>query len=88
MRIKEGYKLIEIIGEWVVVPNDDKVLDFNKILTLSESAAFLWNKLQDESNVNELILLLLAEYEIDSNTAEIDVNTFIADLSKIGLLQE
>lgn len=87
MRIKEGYLLIDIAGEWVVVPNDETVIELNKILTLSGSAEFLWNKLKDECNVDELVSLLLGEYEIDRNTAEIDVNKFIVDLSSLGLLQ-
>lgn len=88
MRLKEGYKLIDIIGEWMVIPNSEKTIDINKLLTLSESGAFLWDKLKDEIDVDELVSLLLSEYEVDRTTAEIDVNSFIKDLNDIGLLQE
>lgn len=88
MRLKDGYELIKIIEEWVVVPVGDKMLAVNGILTLSESGAFLWDKLKNDLNISELVSLLLAEYGVDENTAEIDVNEFVADLKKLGLLEE
>lgn len=88
MRLKEGYKLNKIIGEWVVMPIADKMLEVNGILTLSESGAFLWEKLKNGSEISELVLSLLTEYKIDRNTAETDVNQFIADLKRLRLLQE
>lgn len=88
MRLKEGYELNNIIGEWAVVPIGGRMTDVNGILTLSESGAFLWNKLKTGSDIEKLVSSLLAEYKIDRSTAEEDVRQFIADLNKLGLLEE
>lgn len=88
MRLKEGYEIVEVIGEWVAVPIGDKMLEVEGIITLSESGVFLWNQLKNEVDINELVLLLCSEYEVDKKTAEVDVNEFINNLKRLELLQE
>lgn len=88
MRLKEGYEVIEVIGEWVAVPIGDKMLEVEGMITLSESGVFLWNQLKNEVDINELVLLLCSEYEVDKETAEVDVNEFINNLKRLELLQE
>lgn len=88
MKLKEGYELIDIMCESLVVPIADKMTGIDGILRLSESGVFLWKQLKDEVSVEDLVSLLCAEYNADKNTAEVDVKSFIASLSSLGLLFE
>ena len=42
MRIKDGFELREICGEHVILSHGMDNIDFSKIISLNETAAFLW----------------------------------------------
>lgn len=70
MKIVDGFKLREVCGEFVVVPEGSKLVDFNKMLSLNGSAAFLWKAVEGKDfDVQTLADLLVGEYEIDPAVA-------------------
>ncbi|HBX22962.1 MAG TPA: PqqD family protein [Desulfotomaculum sp.] len=87
MKIKQNFMLREIAGSWLVVPLGERVVDFNGIITLSETGAFLWEILEKGAGVNELVDQLLLEYDVDETTARADVVEFIAALEEGALLE-
>lgn len=87
MKIKEGFILREIADSWVVVPIGQRVIEFNGLMTLSESGALLWDKLQNNTEPEALVNLILAEYDTDKETAKADVSCFISQLYEKGLIQ-
>ena len=48
MKLKDGFLLKEIAGSWVVVPVGEQVVDFQMMITLNETGAFLWEKLKNK----------------------------------------
>lgn len=86
MKIKEGFTLKNIVGTFIVLPIGKRVIEFNVMLTLSESGAVLWRKLEEEASMSELITTLLNEYDIDNETAERDIEQFINSLNERKLL--
>lgn len=44
MRIKDGFELREICGEHVILSHGMDNIDFSKIISLNETAAFLWKE--------------------------------------------
>ena len=87
MKIKPGFLLRNIAGVDVVVPVGEMSVDFNGIITLNDTGKFLFEKLmaQDVSE-DELLRLLLAEYEVDEETAKADIREFIAKIEEANLL--
>lgn len=71
MKVVKGFRLRKLVGEYIVVPESTELINFNKMLVLNESAAYLWEKVQhlDEFSVDTLADLLVENYEIDRNTA-------------------
>ena len=86
MKIKDGFMLRQIAGSWVVVPLGQRVVEFNGLMTLSESGALIWKKLETGAELDELIQLILAEYDIDEVTARNDVEEFIDNAKASGVL--
>lgn len=86
MRLKEGFMLKEIAGTWVVVPIGQRVVEFGGMMTLSESGAELWRKLESETDMEELVNVLINSYDIDKETARGDVDQFLSSLREKGLL--
>ena len=73
MKIKDGFTLRTICGEHVVVGEGLAQVNFNKILSLNESAAYLWNAVQGkEFTVDTLTDLLLEQYEVEREQAAAD----------------
>ena len=81
MKIKSGYLIREIAGAYVVVPAGEQVSEFNGLMTLNETAAFIWKILVDGADEDALVSALLDEYDIDEATARNDVKKVI-DLLK------
>lgn len=87
MKIRDGFMLREVAGQWVVVPLGERVVEFNCIMTLSESGALLWKMLEKDVLEEELVQAVLQEYSIDEETANTDAQEFIASLREKGLIE-
>ncbi|MEQ8154199.1 MAG: PqqD family protein [Clostridiaceae bacterium] len=88
MKIKDGFMLREIVDTWVVVPLGERVVEFNGLMTVSETGALLWKGIEEGKNVGSLVDSIIAEYDIDKETASADTLEFIAAIEKNGLLEQ
>lgn len=86
MKIRDGFVLRNVADVTIVVPAGEASLDFNGMVTLNETGAFLWKLLSEERTEDELVEAMLAEYEVDEPTARAGISKFVARLSKEGLL--
>ena len=77
MKIKDGFILRKIAGKDIVVPIGNNIADFNGVIRLNESAAFLWKVLQEEISKVDLVNSLIEEYGIDKSLATNDVEGFL-----------
>lgn len=88
MKIVDGFKLREVCGEFVVVPEGSKLVNFNKMLSLNGSAAFLWKAVEGKDfDVQMLADLLVGEYEIDSAVALSDAGKILDKWVEIGVVR-
>jgi len=85
MKLKEGFVLQEVGGQIVVIPTADD-MDLNMMIKLNETGAFLWERLEQETDEAALVSALLAEYDVDEATAQRCVTAFIGKLNDHGLL--
>jgi hypothetical protein len=87
MKIKSGFMLREIAGQWVVVPLGSRVVEFNSIMTLSESGAFIWRLLEKGAAEDEIVSALLTEYDAEETLIRKDAAAFIENLVSKGLCE-
>lgn len=87
MKIRDDFILRPVADMYVVVPIGKGYLDFNGILKLNDSGAFLWNLLQKETDREHLAKALACEYNISKDTALKDVDDYIDMLDKVGCLE-
>lgn len=85
MKIKDGFILRQVTGQNVVLPSGDE-LDLNMMITLNDTGAFLWQKLQEERDEDALVRALLSEYDVDEATARRCVAGFVKKLDDNGFL--
>ena len=86
MKIKEGYLLRQVAGNAVVVPVGHA--DFSGMITLNETAAFLWQQLTEGATEESLCTAMLSEYDVPADVAAADVATFLKTLRDAALLDE
>ena len=87
MRIKDGYVVREIAGQYMAVPVGKRMNDFHGMLALNETAAFIWNLLKEEKTEQELAEALTDEYEVSFEEAYISVKEFRKVLEHEKLLE-
>ena len=80
MMIKDGFLLRQVAGQTVVLPTGCD-LDLNMMITLNDTGAFLWEKLQNDCTEADLVAALLADYDVDESTARECVESFVKKLS-------
>ncbi len=86
MKINEDFILRKVADSYVVVPVNKMTLDFNGIINLNETGAFLFEILQNGATLEELKEKLLAEYEVSPETAQQDIEIFINKVKDAGIL--
>ena len=88
MRVDKEFVLREIAGDYIIIPTGKTVLDFNGLITVNEVGAFLWNMLQEEVSVDDLVKGILSEYEVEEEVAREDIQEFLDTLISGGILKK
>ena len=89
MKTKKGFKLRDVCGEKVIVGEGIENIDFSRIISMNESAAYLWENVQEggDFTADTLVKLLLDEYDTDEATARADVEQLIAKWHEAGIIE-
>lgn len=86
MKIKEGFILRKVGTQYVAAATGKASENFNGIIRLNESGAFVFRQLQEGATAAELAARLLEEYDVDEAAARQDVDHFLAALKEADAL--
>jgi hypothetical protein len=87
MKIKQNLVYREVIGEHILVPTGPVSEDQNGLFVLSEWGAFIWRRLEQGNTRDEILEAILAEYEVDTETASRDLDEFLMRLEQFGVIE-
>jgi hypothetical protein len=88
MKTKVGFNLRQICGENVIIAEGEENIDFSNIISMNESSAYLWKKIQDkEFSEDDLVKLLIEEYEVDEVTAKSDISSLVKSWLNAGIIE-
>jgi hypothetical protein len=88
MRLVEGFRLRDVMGQATVIGEGAGQVNFNKLITLNESAAFLWRSLEGRDfDADVVAKLLMDEYGIDAELASKDAAVILAQWCEVGLAE-
>lgn len=88
MKIKEGFILRKVANTDIVIPIGNNIANFNGIISLNQSAAFLWEQLKKGSDIPQLITGLIQEFGISREQAQKDAELFVEQLQNAKILEE
>lgn len=87
MKIVKEFILRDIVGESVLVPTGATTQEFNGLLTLTDTAKFIWENIEKVDSFKELVDLILETYEVDEKTAVRDAGAFVDALVREGFIE-
>ena len=78
-----------LLKEHIVMADGNANVDFNRMVSMNETAAFLWEKVQGK-DFDEAMLcgMLLDEYDVTEEVARRDVAALVAAWKDAGLIEE
>lgn len=90
MRLKKGYVLRDISGDKVIVGEGLEAVDFSSLLSLNETAAWLWKKAEEMGAFTPELLseAICKEYEVSPETAYHDTVKIINRWMEEGLIKD
>ena len=88
MKIKDGFVLREMCGEHIVAGEGIEHINFNKLISLNSTAAFLWNEvIGKEFTAETMAELLIGRYGIDKELALKDSERLINAWIEAGIAE-
>ena len=88
MKIKDGFVLREMCGEYIVAAEGLQHINFNKLISLNSTAAFLWKALEGkEFTTEQMAELLVEEYGIDMELALTDSANLCKSWQEVGIAE-
>lgn len=88
MKRNESYILRKFAGECMLVPTGKATQDFNGMITLNETAEFVWNHIDEVTDLDQLVELMLEQYDAEPDVAKRDVEALVSEMIASGMVEE
>lgn len=86
MIIKKELMKREVAGECFLVPMGKSVYDYNGMFIMTELAAFIWDRLPQAQDEEEILQEILEEYEVEEAVARADLKAFLDKLRTMDVI--
>lgn len=88
MKTKTGFTLRPLGKDYILIADSIEQVDFNKMITMNQTAAFLWNKaLLQEFDAVIMAQWLQEEYDVSESQALADAQTTLESWRKAGIIE-
>jgi hypothetical protein len=89
MKIKKGFVLRQVCGENVITGEGLETINFGKLLSLNETAAWLWQQAaaMGDFTVEALTAQLCETYDVAEDVAFQDVSNIVNEWLKVEVIE-
>ena len=84
----ENFVYRKIENETILVPIKNNVGDMSCIYNLNAVGAFIWDHLDGEKTLSDILNMIADEFDVSDQDAEIDLQDYISDLNEIGAIHQ
>ena len=88
MKIRNGFTLRSVVDEYMVMPTGDNIAKFDGTIVLNEVSAFVFKQLENAVSWDDLLTAMLAEFDVDEQTAAKDLDKLLDRFRDLNLLEE
>ena len=87
MKIREGFVLRQVADSWMAVPVGSMAGKIHGLVALNETAADIWNILQDDHSEDEVVEILALNYDEEKEVLRQSVRAFLKELEDQEMLE-
>lgn len=89
MRTKKSFTIRPLGREFILTPEGSSQVNFNRLVSLNATAAYLWQSVVDKDfTAQDLADLLLEKYEVAPEVALADSEAIMAKWLEAGIAEE
>ena len=86
--VRPGYVVREVAGEFLLIPVTAQEDRPGQMAVMNETGKFLWEQLQEEKTMEQLLAAMTEEYEVSRGEARGDIEEFLTMLREHQLMAE
>lgn len=86
MKKAEGYIMKRLEDEYIILPYGKKTEEVREVVTLSETAGFIYENAEQAENIEQLAEQVGKEYGVDASLVYTDVSEVVETLQEKGIL--
>lgn len=87
MKRKQGFEIIQIAGEYLLIPTDGNSVCGGRTIVLNQVSAFVLEALRRETDREALLDALLREYDVPREVAKADLLKLLDTFRQLGLVE-
>lgn len=88
MKIKDEFIVRNMLGEYMAIPTGDNIAKFDGSVILNDVSAFIIEQLKKPTSKEDLLELILAEYDVSRERASADLDALLEKLDGYGMLEK
>lgn len=88
MKIKKGFVIQQVGGQWVAVATGSAAVEFSGIVKLNDTAAIAWKGVEEGLSREQIVARVVESYDVDEQQACNDVDAFLQALVQSGIASE
>ena len=77
MKKMKEFILREVADEYILIPTGKTTEEFNGIISLTETAAYIYNHIEEAESFEALINMITSEYDVDKDVGVFGCGLFI-----------
>ena len=86
MKMNTSFEIVEIAEEYLAVPTGSLASSYSGLVSLTDATAFLLRNMKEDKTEEDLVRLLIENYEVDPAVAAVDVHNLIPKLFELRLI--
>lgn len=87
-RIKNGYILREIAGEYTIIPIGSDNVFSNAVMAPNGTAVFLWEAFQQPSTIQDVVVEAMQKYDVTEEQIYKSISNFVKQSLEFKVLEE
>lgn len=87
LKIKDEFIVRNMMGEYMAIPTGDNIAKFDGSVVLNDVSAFIVNELRKPTSKEDLLELILGEYDVSREQASADLDVLLDKLDGFGMLE-
>lgn len=87
-RIKPGFILREIAGEYAIIPVDTDGIFSNTVMAPNDTAVFLWKVFEQSGTIEDAVIKGMQEYDVTEEVIRTAAEQFVKESLQYEVLEE